>query len=78
MKNLVYALMMMLCMTTLAHANCGNGVCSLANRAVNVTRSVVSVPVRVVRNVVDNKPVRRLASVPVRVVQKCRPCCRCN
>jgi len=76
MKNLVYALMMMLCMTTLAHANCVNGVCGLANRAVNVTRSVVSVPVNIVEKTVEHKTVRKVVSSPVKVLKN--RCCRCR
>jgi hypothetical protein len=81
MKNLIYVLMLFIGLTSFSHAECLNGVCSRPlSRVANVTRTVVSAPVRVVENIVTNKPVRKVVSSPFRAVQKYRSnrCSTCN
>lgn len=78
MKNLLGVLMIVFCMSTLAHANCANGVCGLTNRVANVARSVVSVPVNVVERTVENKTVRKVVSAPVKVLRNRTRCCGCR
>lgn len=78
MKNLMYVVMLFIGLTNVGYSECFNGSCSRPLAKVgNVTRAVVTAPVRVVENIVTNKPVRKVVSSPFRAYRKYR-CNRCR
>jgi hypothetical protein len=81
MKNLIYAVMLFVGLTNVGYSECFNGSCSRPlSRVGSVTRAVVTAPVRVVENIVTNKPVRKVITSPFRAVKKYRgsACTNCR
>lgn len=81
MKNLVYVLISFMGLTNVGYSECFNGSCSRPlSRVSSVTRVVVTAPVRVVENIVNNKPVRKVVASPFRAVKKYRgnSCTNCR
>jgi len=84
MKNLIYVLMLFIGLSNIGYSQCVNGSCTRPlSRVANVTRTIVTAPVRVVENIVTNKPVRKVVSSPLRAVKKYRSnsrsnCSNCN
>lgn len=73
MKNLIYALMLFIGLSNIGYSQCVSGSCTRPlSRVANVTRAIVSAPVRVVENVVTNKPVRKVVSAPFRATRNYR------
>jgi len=81
MKNLIYVVMLFVGLTNVGYSECFNGSCSRPlSRVGSVTRAVVTAPVRVVENIVTNKPVRKVVTSPFRAVKKYRgsTCTNCR
>jgi len=81
MKNLIYVVMLFVGLTNVGYSECFNGSCSRPlSRVGSVTRAVVTAPVRVVENIVTNKPVRKVVASPFRAVKKYRvsTCTNCR
>ena len=81
MKNLIYVLILFVGLTNVGYSECFNGSCSRPlSKVGSVTRAVVTAPVRVVENIVTNKPVRKVVASPFRAVKKYRgnSCTNCR
>jgi hypothetical protein len=81
MKNLIYVVMLFMSLSSIGYGQCVNGSCSRPlSKVGSVTRTIVAAPVRVVENIVTNKPVRKVLSSPFRAVKKYRgnSCTNCR
>lgn len=69
MTKLILVVALMICGSSTFAGECANGRCALRNRAVSVTREVVSVPVVVTRRTVEStRNFGRRSTVRVRSV----------